>query len=600
MSLSTTEEAQTRALIAQNAAILSLAASEPAIISKLAATKVSLADLTPAVALDDADLFLVRQGLGEKSVSTAIIKADVLTGLDASDVSYIPAGVGAVATDVQSKLRESVSVKDFGASPSASAAANVIAIQAALDYANSVGGAEVFVPRGTYQLNAQLNIYKKTLLAGEGQQTSILSFTHSGNGIVSTWPINSSTSVWISLQDLGITNTNVANTGAGFVDVGGTFVTLLDCYIGGVVGNKGFGFCVIFDQTELAQIERCDLNLPAVGCVWLVNGTDYSGGARNYTNRITIRDCQFGALPGVSSFGIVDDGGASHSFIDNNYYGFINQIKVAETYCLKIDGGEFEDATGSPIVFRNTRYNGGAAFQAAVSPSIANAFIVAPSGFGCIDFAGGGAQTAVNPYVANCNLSNPNNAAAITGLANISSVKLVANTLANQPLVDVQPLGDLVALGGSSNFFTAIDIPTTAWTPTYIPSAGAFGSITYDTVTGGKYTRIGKMVFIQAVLRTTAITLGTASGVVSIGGLPFPSVANSSGKLDGYFTLQIGFSSGFTTNFPTTALGGASSSSAELLYAPTSNGAPNNLPVGALALGASSNFIVISGCYQCA
>jgi len=113
--LTITEEAQTRALIAQNAAILSLAASEPSIISKLAATKVSLADLSPAVSLGDSDLFLVRQGLGEKSVSTAVLKTDVLTGLDASEVGYMPAGVGAVAADVQTKLREiSVSLADFG------------------------------------------------------------------------------------------------------------------------------------------------------------------------------------------------------------------------------------------------------------------------------------------------------------------------------------------------------------------------------------------------------------------------------------------------------------------------------------------------------
>jgi hypothetical protein len=437
-------------------------------------------------------------------------------------------------------------------------------------------------------------------LCGEGQQTSVLSFSHTGNGVVSTWPINSSTAVWISVRDIGIVCTSAANVGAGFVDVGGTFVTLLDCYIGGTAGVKGFNFCVIFDQTELAQIERCDFNLPAVGGVWLVNGTDYSGGARNYTNRITIRDCQFGALPGVSSYGIVDDGGASHSFIDNNYYGFINQIKVAETYCLKIDGGEFEDATGSPIVFRNTRYNGGAAFQAANSPSITNAFIVAPIGFGCIDFAGSPQTTSINTYIASCNFSNPIGTAAITGLSNLTSIKVIANSLSNQPMVDVQPLGDLVNLSGTSNYFTAIDIPTTAWTPTYIPSAGAFGSITYDTVTGGKYTRIGKMVFVQATLRTTAITLGTASGVVSIGGLPFPAVANSSGKLDGLFTLQVGFASGFVTNFPATALGGAGGTSAELLYRATSNGAETNLPVAALGLGASANFIVISGCYQAA
>jgi hypothetical protein len=37
-------------------------------------------------------------------------------GSTSSDlVSYTPAGTGAVATTVQTKLRESVSVKDFGA-----------------------------------------------------------------------------------------------------------------------------------------------------------------------------------------------------------------------------------------------------------------------------------------------------------------------------------------------------------------------------------------------------------------------------------------------------------------------------------------------------
>jgi len=72
MSLNTTEEAQLRALIAQQAAILSLASSEPTIISKLAATKVSLADLTAATSLNDADLFLVRQGTTEKSVAKLV------------------------------------------------------------------------------------------------------------------------------------------------------------------------------------------------------------------------------------------------------------------------------------------------------------------------------------------------------------------------------------------------------------------------------------------------------------------------------------------------------------------------------------------------
>jgi hypothetical protein len=40
---------------------------------------------------------------------------ELTTSVGASIVGYLPAGTGAVATDVQTKLRESVSVKDFGA-----------------------------------------------------------------------------------------------------------------------------------------------------------------------------------------------------------------------------------------------------------------------------------------------------------------------------------------------------------------------------------------------------------------------------------------------------------------------------------------------------
>lgn len=77
MALSPTEEAQTRALIAQNAALLSLASNEAAIISELGAGDVTLADLPSAVSLSDTDLFLVRQGTEEKSVAKSLISTVV-------------------------------------------------------------------------------------------------------------------------------------------------------------------------------------------------------------------------------------------------------------------------------------------------------------------------------------------------------------------------------------------------------------------------------------------------------------------------------------------------------------------------------------------
>lgn len=82
MALTATEEAQVKALIAQNAALLSLASSEPTIISKLAATKVSLADLSPATTVADSDLFLVRQGSTEKSITKSVL-APIATNAEA-------------------------------------------------------------------------------------------------------------------------------------------------------------------------------------------------------------------------------------------------------------------------------------------------------------------------------------------------------------------------------------------------------------------------------------------------------------------------------------------------------------------------------------
>jgi len=126
--LTTTEEAQTRALIAQQAAILSLASSEPTIISKLGATKVSLADLTTATSLNDADLFLVRQGVTEKSTSLAVLtppssdtvkgiielatSAETITGTDATR-AVTPAGLQAkVASETAIGLVELATVAE--------------------------------------------------------------------------------------------------------------------------------------------------------------------------------------------------------------------------------------------------------------------------------------------------------------------------------------------------------------------------------------------------------------------------------------------------------------------------------------------------------
>jgi hypothetical protein len=72
--------------------------------------------------------------------------------INASQVTYNPAGTGAVATNVQAKLREYVSIKDFGAVGNG-VADDTAAIQAAINASNNV-----FVPPGTYKVTSTLII----------------------------------------------------------------------------------------------------------------------------------------------------------------------------------------------------------------------------------------------------------------------------------------------------------------------------------------------------------------------------------------------------------------------------------------------------------
>lgn len=94
-----------------------------------------------------------------------------------SKIGHTPAGTGAVATSVQNKLRESMSVKDFGADPSFSSAVNTIAMQAAID-ATPVDGVLSLVNQNYEVSGVTIN---KRMTFKDGQLT--LSSTSTNNVI---------------------------------------------------------------------------------------------------------------------------------------------------------------------------------------------------------------------------------------------------------------------------------------------------------------------------------------------------------------------------------------------------------------------------------
>ena len=88
---------------------------------------------------------------------------------------YVPTGTGAVTTTVQAKLRESVSVKDFGAKGDG-VTDDTAAIQAAID-----SGKPVFVPAGTYYLATSLKVENGNVIYGENGRGAGFSFETTGS-----------------------------------------------------------------------------------------------------------------------------------------------------------------------------------------------------------------------------------------------------------------------------------------------------------------------------------------------------------------------------------------------------------------------------------
>jgi len=112
-------------------------------------------------------------------VATERYSGAVISTINASQVIYDPAGSGAVATTAQTKLRETVSVKDFGAVGDG-VADDTSKIQAAINAVNAAGGGSVFIPAGTYKVG-RVNPISNVDIYGEGA-SSVLTTTLSSLG----------------------------------------------------------------------------------------------------------------------------------------------------------------------------------------------------------------------------------------------------------------------------------------------------------------------------------------------------------------------------------------------------------------------------------
>jgi hypothetical protein len=120
------------------------------------------------------------------ALGNSIVDADVnsAAGIATSKLSFTQAGTGAVARTVESKLRDVVSVKDFGAVGDG-VTDDTAAIQAACNAIVASGGGTLHVPKGVYRISSLIsvlcNAQQHFRLTGEGRYVSTFDFSTGSN-----------------------------------------------------------------------------------------------------------------------------------------------------------------------------------------------------------------------------------------------------------------------------------------------------------------------------------------------------------------------------------------------------------------------------------
>jgi len=246
MALNSTEEALVRQLLDQQAAILSLAGAESTIISKLGATKVTLADLVAASSVADSDLFLVRQGTTEKSLTGAILKT-ISTPPDASTTAK---GIVELATNAETQTgTDTVRAVTPASLQSKTASETAIGlVELATDAEAQAFTANKFIDgaklatalKGANQSLAE-NGYQKLpggLIIQWGKSSAV-----SGNSSVTvTLPISVPTSALSATASVNGLNTN---TSASIVSIGNSQIVIYNDDQAGAAGTPSIYYIIL-------------------------------------------------------------------------------------------------------------------------------------------------------------------------------------------------------------------------------------------------------------------------------------------------------------------------------------------------------------------
>lgn len=227
-------------------------------------------------------------------------------------VSYLPEGTGAVATNVQAKLRESVSVADFGAvtSDSGAASTNVTAFQNAAATGKSIR----LEPNATYYLNDgfEFSTDRQCLFGNKAKIITTADFDKTSNTFEVVYLNANYCTVYDTVFDCALTATASNNNRIVWTEPGKTNNRVTGCEFYSVPSGAanlqtaiGFGLACSYSKADNNFFSGCP-------------GSVFSQGARTIiTKNITLN-------PKDVSYAVNSTSADACSIVDNKSYNAAN------------------------------------------------------------------------------------------------------------------------------------------------------------------------------------------------------------------------------------------------------------------------------------
>jgi parallel beta-helix repeat protein len=348
---------------------------------------------------------------------------------DASLVTYTAAGTGAVTTTVQAKLRQTVSVTDFGAVGDGTTD-DTAAIQAAINAVNVAGGGTVLFPDPSpaYRITAPINFFSFITLQGQSKSTRIFRDFVNGFALVG---IQKSQVIIDSLYIYSTTpSVTTPSGGIGFQEGAYNVVTNVD-----VVGMRQYGIWMY--DSSYNTIDNCRFQgwigtyLQDSCDIAVLNQSNWNTISNNKCDGggdhgILVQDTYAGAQPTGNK--ILGNTVTAHTaygiaiYVTNN---FNTKTQVINNEVRDIIGSSLSGASGAGIYIQSaggTICSGNTVSNCCISTT--NFFTLAPGAIGITSNAG----TPTYPVIVSNNSLDSIRGPCIAAITNGGPVNIQGNT----------------------------------------------------------------------------------------------------------------------------------------------------------------------------